>query len=41
MPTPDAVFTLPDDATPQSFAQAAEAVTHLIALYERASGFLC
>ena len=41
MPTLDPVFTLPDDAAPQSFAQAAEAVTHLIALYERASGFLC
>ena len=41
MPTPDPVLTLPDDAAPQSFAQAAEAVTHLIALYERASGFLC
>lgn len=41
MPTPDPVFTLPDDAAPQSFAQAAQAVTHLIALYERASGFLC
>ena len=41
MPTLDPVFTLPDDAAPQNFAQAAEAVTHLIALYERASGFLC
>jgi AMP nucleosidase len=41
MPTPDPVFTLPDDAAPRSFAQAAQAVTHLIALYERASGFLC
>ena len=41
MPTPDPVFTLPDDAAPQSFSQAAEAVTHLIALYDRASGFLC
>ena len=41
MPTPVPVFTLPDDAAPQSFSQAAEAVTHLIALYERASGFLC
>ena len=37
----DPVFTLPDDAAPQSFAQAPEAVAHLIALYQKASDFLC
>jgi AMP nucleosidase len=41
MPAPDPVFTLPDDPAPQSFTQAPEAVAHLIALYERASAFLC
>ncbi|MDG1504664.1 MAG: AMP nucleosidase, partial [Planktomarina sp.] len=41
MQVPDPVFTLPDDAAPQSFAQAPDAVTHLIELYEKASGFLC
>ena len=41
MRTLDPVFTLPDDAAPQSFAQAPEAVAHLIALYQKASDFLC
>ena len=41
MHVPEPVFTLPDDAAPRSFAHAPAAVAHLIALYEKASGFLC
>ena len=41
MHAPEPVFTLPDDAAPRSFAHAPAAVAHLIALYEKASGFLC
>ena len=41
MHAPEPFFTLPDDAAPRSFAHAPAAVAHLIALYEKASGFLC